>query len=66
MIILATVIVKDNNVEKAIRQLRKKVDQENIIGEYKKRMFYVSKGEKARERKKQAVRQQPWLKEKEK
>lgn len=47
---MATVIVKDNNIDKAIKQLRKKVEQEGILKEYRNRMFYKSKGELRREK----------------
>ena len=35
-----TVIVKNNNVEKAIRTLKKKVLKEGLLKEIKKRQYY--------------------------
>ena len=55
---MATVIVKDNNIDKAIKQLRKKVDQEGILKEYRNRMFYKSKGDLRREKAKAGRRKQ--------
>lgn len=55
---MAKVIVKDNNVERAIKQLRKKVEQEGILREYRDRMYYKSKGELKREQAKAARRKQ--------
>ena len=55
---MATVIVKDNNIDKAIKQLRKKVEQEGILKEYRNRMFYKSKGELNREKAKVGRRKQ--------
>ena len=49
MIYLAKVIVKDNNVEHAIKQLRKKVEQEGILKSYREKMYYKSKADKRRE-----------------
>lgn len=55
---MAKVIVKDNNIDKAIKQLRKKVEQERILKEYRNRMFYKSKGELRREKVKAGRRKQ--------
>lgn len=55
---MAKVIVENNNVEKAIKQLRKKVANENILKEYMDRRYYKSKGELAREKKKAERRKQ--------
>ena len=55
---MATVIVKDNNIDKAIKQLRKKVEQEGILKEYRNRMFYKSKGDLRREKTKAGRRKQ--------
>lgn len=55
---MATVVVKDNNIDKAIKQLRKKVEQEGILKEYRNRMFYKSKGELRREKAKAGRRKQ--------
>ena len=55
---MAKVDVKDNNIDKAIKQLRKKVEQEGTLKIYKDRMFYKSKGDKRREAEKAARRKQ--------
>ncbi len=55
---MATVIVKDNNIDKAIKQLRKKVEQEGILKEYRNRMYYKSKGVLKREKVKAGRRKQ--------
>lgn len=55
---MATVVVKDNNIDKAIKQLRKKVEQEGILKEYRNRMFYKSKGVLRREKAKAGRRKQ--------
>lgn len=47
---MAVVYVKDGDIEQAIRRFRKKVDAEGILVEYRKRMYYKSKGEKRREK----------------
>lgn len=46
---MAKVIVKDNNVEQAIKQLRKKIEQEGTLKKYKEKMYYKSKADKRRE-----------------
>ena len=65
---MATVYVKKNesgtqqeaeaNVEKAIRQLRKKVANENILKETFDRMYYTKPGDLKREKKKAGRRKQ--------
>lgn len=58
---MAKVIVKDNSAEsldKAIKQLRKKVEQEGILKEYRNRMYYKSKGVLRREKAKAGRRKQ--------
>ncbi len=47
---MATVYVQDGNIEQAIKKLRKKVDAEGILVEYRSRMYYKSKGVKRREK----------------
>jgi small subunit ribosomal protein S21 len=51
-----TVEVRDGNVEKAIRVLKKKVIQNGIIQEVRERQFYESKGTKKRKAKAAATR----------
>jgi ribosomal protein S21 len=55
---LATVYVKNGDVEQAIKRLRKKVDAEGTLIEYRNRMYYKSKGELRREKAKAGRRKQ--------
>lgn len=55
---MATVYVKNNDVEQAIKKLRKKVDAEGILVEYRNRMYYKSKGKLRREKAKAGRRKQ--------
>ena len=48
--------VKDNNVEKAIRVLKKKLQKEGIFNELREREAFMSKGEKKRKAKAAAIR----------
>ena len=50
------VTVRDGNVEKAIRVLKKKVMRAGIIQELRERQFYESKGTKRRKAKAAATR----------
>jgi len=47
---VATVYVKNGDVEQAIKKFRKKVDAEGILVEYRNRMYYKSKGVIRREK----------------
>ncbi len=47
---MATVYVKNGDVEQAIKKFRKKVDAEGILVEYRNRMYYKSKGVIRREK----------------
>ena len=51
-----TVTVRDGNVEKAIRVLKKKVMQAGILQELREREFYESRGTKRRKAKAAATR----------
>jgi len=51
-----TVTVRDGNVEKAIRVLKKKVMQAGILQELRERQFYESRGTKRRKAKAAATR----------
>ena len=57
---MAKVIVNDNEhgemFESALKRFKKAVINERIIQDYRKKDFYVSKGEKAREKRKIAER----------
>ena len=48
--------VRNNNVEKAIRVLKKKLQQEGIFNELREREAFMSKGEKKRKAKAAAIR----------
>ncbi len=50
MSFMATVYVKDGNVEQAIKRLRKKLEFEGTLIEYRNRMYYKSKGQLRREK----------------
>ena len=50
------VIVRDNNVEKAIRTLKRKVQREGINKEQKKRRFFTKASEKKKKKKNEAIR----------
>tara|TARA_B100001996_G_scaffold282667_1_gene222999 strand:- start:239 stop:469 length:231 start_codon:yes stop_codon:yes gene_type:complete len=43
-----TVEVRNNNVDKALRVLKKKLQQEGLLNELRKREYFVSRGEKKR------------------
>jgi len=43
-----TIIVKNNDVNKALRKLKKRLQDEGWFNELRKREHYVSKGEKKR------------------
>ena len=44
----AEVSVRDNNVDQALRVLKKKLQRDGFFGEVKKRQHHVSKGEQRR------------------
>ena len=48
--------VRNNNVEKAIRVLKKKLQQEGIFNELRERAAFMSRGEKKRKAKAAAIR----------
>jgi small subunit ribosomal protein S21 len=50
------VTVRNNNVDKAIRVLKNKLQQEGIFNELREREFYMTKGEKKRRSKAAAIR----------
>ncbi len=51
-----TVQVRNGNLEKAMRVLKKKVQKEGIVKEIKDRQFYTKPSEKRREAKKQGIK----------
>jgi small subunit ribosomal protein S21 len=50
------VTVLNNNVDKAMRDLKNKLQQEGIFNELREREFYMTKGEKKRRSKAAAIR----------
>ena len=48
--------VQNNDVNKALRKLKKKIAEEGIVQEVKKREFYESKGTRKRKEKEAAIR----------
>ena len=50
-----TVVVRNGNLEKAMRVLKKKVQKEGIVRELKERQYYTKPSEKKREAKKQGI-----------
>ena len=50
------VLVRDNNVEQALRVLKKKMQREGVFREMKRRRFYEKPSEKATREKGEAVR----------
>tara|TARA_B100000925_G_scaffold128354_1_gene96037 strand:+ start:692 stop:898 length:207 start_codon:yes stop_codon:yes gene_type:complete len=53
---LVEVVVRNGNLEKAMRVLKKKVQREGITKEVKRRQFYVKPSEQRREAKKQGIK----------
>jgi len=51
-----TVVVKNNNVEKAIRQLKKKLMREGVVRELKTRQYYEKPSEKKLRLKKENIK----------
>ena len=50
------IIVRDNNVEQALRVLKKKMQREGVFREMKRRRFYEKPSEKANREKGEAIR----------
>jgi small subunit ribosomal protein S21 len=50
--------VRNNNVEKAMRILKKKLTEDGFFNELREREFYMSKGEKRRKERAAAARRQ--------
>ena len=50
------VTVSNNNVDKAIRVLKNKLQQEGVFNELREREYYMTKGEKRRKAKAAAIR----------
>lgn len=54
--VLVQIIVRDNNVEQALRALKKKMQREGTFREMKRRKFYEKPSEKKARQKAEAVR----------
>ena len=52
------VLVRDNNVDQALRALKKKMQREGILREMKRRSFYEKPPERANREKSDAIRRQ--------
>jgi small subunit ribosomal protein S21 len=50
------VLVRDNNVDQALRVLKKKMQREGVFREMKRRRFYEKPSEKSTRRKAEAIR----------
>ena len=53
---MTTIIVRNNNVEKAIRSLKRKVQKNGLIKELRDRQYYQKPSHVKREAKKQQIR----------
>lgn len=53
---MVEVQVRNGNLEKAMRVLKKKVQKEGLLKEIKDRQFYTKPSEKKREAKKQGIK----------
>lgn len=52
------IIVQDNNIDKALRVLKKKLQRDGFFGEIRDRKFYKSKGQRKREDAAKSMRRQ--------
>ena len=52
------IIVRDNNIDQALKALKKKMQREGIFREMKRRSFYEKPSERANREKSDAVRRQ--------
>ena len=52
------VLVRDNNVDQALRVLKKKMQREGVFREMKRRSFYEKPSERANREKTEAIRRQ--------
>ena len=50
------IIVRNNNVDKALRVLKNKLQQEGIFNELREREYHMTRGEKKRRSKAAAIR----------
>jgi len=49
--------VHDNNINRALSELRRKMANERIVSDIKRHAHHVTKGERARAKKKEAIRE---------
>ncbi|WP_410795902.1 30S ribosomal protein S21 [Parvularcula sp. LCG005] len=54
--VIVTIVVRDNNVEQALRALKKKMQREGTFREMKRRKYYEKPSEKKARQKAEAVR----------
>ena len=52
------VLVHNNNVDKAIRVLKKKLEEDGIFKELRERQYYESPGQRRRRRKRASIARQ--------
>jgi small subunit ribosomal protein S21 len=55
-VVLLQVFVRDNNVDQALRALKRKMQREGVFREMKRRRFYEKPSEKSAREKAEAVR----------
>jgi|TARA_B100001093_G_C26768869_1_gene989138 small subunit ribosomal protein S21 len=53
---LTTIIVRNNNVEKAIRSLKRKVQKDGLVKELRDRQYYQKPSEKKRVKNKEKMK----------
>ena len=58
------ITVRNGNVDKAMRVLKNKLQQEGIFNELREREYYMTRGEKRRRAKAAAIRRQKKLNQK--
>ena len=56
--------VRNNNVDKALKILKKKLQEDGVFNEIREREFYMTKGEKKRKSLAAAIRRDQKLKQK--
>ena len=51
-----TVTIKDDNVERKLRQFKKKIEREGIIRDAKRAVYFESKSQKLRKKRMRAIK----------
>ena len=59
---MITVLVEDDNLERAIRRLRKELVKDNTLKDYKERQYYVKPSTKEHKKKRLNERKREWEK----